>query len=267
MELTECPSAIFVPPSKKEFNIPFQLRQNHIQTSFFTGREDILQHLHKALGRSGSLTQPVPVTLFGQGGIGKTQIALEYARRHSREFSAIIWLDATSQETLRYSFQQFATQLKQHYDMNRLNETAFYPRLANLSEPLMQHRDLVSVDVILDCLNLPNNNGWLLIYDNVDNIDHPELFDVRDFFPESHHGNIIITSRRWETILIGIEIEVDVFSDEDGLSLLQRNRNIRQGNSQTGEHKFKCFGDLLIQSRPDAISRAPKQARQSSSCD
>lgn len=178
----------------------------------------------------------MPVALWGQGGIGKTQIALQYARRHESSYSAIIWLDGTSQESLRRTFRQFATQLKGHYDRNKLSETSIYPRLAYLSQPVSEHsrsQDVISVGVILDWLNLPDNNEWLLVYDNVDDIDS---FDIRNFFPEASRGTIIITSRRPESARLGIGLEVDVLSDEDGLELLHKTRNFGQ-TSDEGTHE------------------------------
>src|SRR6266849_7126398 len=49
---------------------------------FFTGREEILAHLYTVLrsSRTAALTQPQAIS--GLGGIGKTQIALEYAHRY-----------------------------------------------------------------------------------------------------------------------------------------------------------------------------------------
>ena len=38
--------------------------------------------------------------LHGLGGIGKTQLAIAYARRYQKSYSAILWLDGKSKDTL-----------------------------------------------------------------------------------------------------------------------------------------------------------------------
>ena len=207
------------------------------------------------LTRGSSSAQQIPVVLFGQGGIGKTQIALEYVRRHETDYSAIVWLDGTSPKSLHRTFEQFAMQLKNHYDENNLNGTAFYSRLDNAcqtitepKEPTLNQRTR-SVGVILEWLNHPNNKEWLLIYDNVDEIDEiddPNSFDIRDFFPEAYRGRIIITSRRRETCLLGTSLEVDVLNDEDGLELLHSTGNSRQVLDEAGTYKsvqLECSTD------------------------
>ncbi len=53
---------------------------------FFTGREEILAHLNAVLrsSRTAALTQPQAIS--GLGGVGKTQIALEYAYRYRDDY-------------------------------------------------------------------------------------------------------------------------------------------------------------------------------------
>lgn len=48
------------------------------------------------------------VVLHGLGGIGKTQLCLAYAIRHEEEFSAIFWLNASDNDSLRLSFRAVA---------------------------------------------------------------------------------------------------------------------------------------------------------------
>ena len=64
----------------------------------FVGREDYLSVLDQAFHESDK--QSV-IVLRGMDGIGKTEIALQFAHRHYEEYNTIIWLDATSIETLK----------------------------------------------------------------------------------------------------------------------------------------------------------------------
>jgi transcriptional regulator with XRE-family HTH domain len=97
---------------------------------YFTGRDDLLHLLDQHLSRSqekqaastcrAALTQPH--AMKGLGGIGKTQIAVEYAYRAREQVQYIhtLWINATSQETLMTSFTQLAEMLP---DFSAKNET------------------------------------------------------------------------------------------------------------------------------------------------
>ena len=51
------------------------------------------------------------VVVHGLGGIGKTQLAVEFARKHHRQFSAVFWLDGLSEASLKQSFVDMAQRL------------------------------------------------------------------------------------------------------------------------------------------------------------
>ena len=64
-----------VSPPIHVFHVP------HDRNPFFTGREDILARIQEAL-QDTSKGSKIPVALSGLGGVGKTQITIEYAYRH-----------------------------------------------------------------------------------------------------------------------------------------------------------------------------------------
>ncbi len=65
---------------------------------YFTGRDDMLDRLHASLGagKAAALTQAIQ----GLGGVGKTQLALEYAYRFASEYDGVWWLHAETPVTL-----------------------------------------------------------------------------------------------------------------------------------------------------------------------
>ena len=81
---------------------------------FFTGQEDILTRLRTALtvNKTAALTQQAtPQAISGLGGIGKTQIALEYVYRYGQEYEAVLWAQADSSEALVLSYSKLASLL------------------------------------------------------------------------------------------------------------------------------------------------------------
>ncbi len=71
---------------------------------FFTGREAILTDLHTMFTSKGAATTAQPQAISGLGGIGKTQIALEYAYRYRDDYRAVLWVRAGTPEELATDF-------------------------------------------------------------------------------------------------------------------------------------------------------------------
>src|SRR5262249_9196201 len=78
----------------------------------FIGRTSTLQVLHRYLTvkQPAALTQAIAVS--GMGGIGKTQVALEYAYLYALEYGAVFWLAAETPESLLTSLQHIASHLQ-----------------------------------------------------------------------------------------------------------------------------------------------------------
>ncbi len=137
----------------------------HLRNPNFTGRETILDELNEQLNAGG----PTALTaISGLGGIGKTQIALEYAYRHMSNYEVVWWLRTEKPESLMADYAQFA-----------------------------QARDLPEKDsqeqqVIVEAVRrwFGQNRGWLLVFDNAQNPD-----DIRGYLPRASTGQVLITSR------------------------------------------------------------------------
>ena len=94
------PSAVIPPPVAwpSIWNIP------HRRNPFFTGRDELLDRLSTALKAGQPIALSQPQTISGLGGIGKTQVAMEYAYRHARDYEIILWAHAESVESLNASY-------------------------------------------------------------------------------------------------------------------------------------------------------------------
>ncbi|KAF4628475.1 hypothetical protein G7Y89_g9674 [Cudoniella acicularis] len=73
-----------------DFRIPYERNKN------FVGRGSILRSMKQALKMDTSQR----IVLQGMGGVGKTQIALEFASRYRAEFTSIVWVNTWKTSTI-----------------------------------------------------------------------------------------------------------------------------------------------------------------------
>jgi len=195
---------------REDFSVTFSL-SDVSDAEHFVARKTELIEIDKALGGDGSRRA---VVLHGLGGIGKTQLAAAYAKRHKDSYSAIFWLSIKDEDSLKQSFVKVAKQIsREHLSALRLGNV---DTNENLDEV---------VDAVNAWLSRPNNTRWLMIYDNYDNPKlpgrtDPAAVDIRKFFPESYQGSIIITTRSSQ-VRIGHLIQIRKLSDiRDSLEIL-----------------------------------------------
>jgi hypothetical protein len=128
--------------------------------------------------------------LRGLGGMGKTQLAVEFARRHHTRFSAVFWLDGRSEDLLKRSIAKCAS---------RISPGQISEKSRTYTAEGGFDMDAV-VREVMNWLARPDNTHWLLIFDNVDqeyssNGKDPDAYDVRSYFPGADRGSILITTR------------------------------------------------------------------------
>ena len=63
------------------------------------------------LPRAGSSQRQKVQVLHGLGGVGKTQLAVEFARRYHRQFSSVFWLDGRNEDSLKRSIASQASRI------------------------------------------------------------------------------------------------------------------------------------------------------------
>ena len=127
----------------------------------FKGRESILEALRSTL-QSGQKTAITQQAIYGLGGIGKTQLALEYAWRHSASYDVVWWLRAEDGSTLASDYAALATEL-------------------DLPEKDAQEQ---AVTILAGKKRLDKIPNWLLIFDNArdyKSIQRLSVAAVRDF--------------------------------------------------------------------------------------
>ena len=182
----------------------------------FVGRDTELQQLEASLYPDSSRRKVY--VIHGLGGMGKTQLAIEFARKHHKKYSAVFWLDASSMDSIGQSLVNVACGLPQDELSADITEELQHPKI-NVS---------IIANGVSHWLSLPSNQSWLLIFDNVDR-DHtlqnkdPQAYDVRDFFPPADHGSIIITSRLSNLQRYGTGSKLSIVNDEQAMKILENN--------------------------------------------
>ena len=178
------------------WNVPYP------RNLLFTGREELLTQLAASLhtGHPTAISQPPrdsqPQAISGLGGIGKTQVALEYAYRYRSEYRAVLWAQADTKDTLTTSYLELAT-------------------LLDLPE-----KDAQESAQVIEAMKrwLQRSTGYLLILDNAD-----DLALAREYLPPSRSGQVLLTTRAQYTGQFAQRVEVDIFPKEQGtLFLLHR---------------------------------------------
>lgn len=167
----------------------------------FTGRVALLEELRARLtgevGQERDVTAVLAHALHGMGGVGKTQLAVEYAYRYAHEYDLVWWVPADQIPLVRSSLASLA------------------PRLG--LEGVSPARLEDAINAVTDALRLGRPyERWLIIFDNA---DQPE--EIRDLLPTGS-GHVIVTSRnhRWQNV--AETVEVDVFSRQESLGFLER---------------------------------------------
>jgi hypothetical protein len=169
------------------------------------------------------------IALHGLGGIGKTQIALEYAHRYEKLYSAILWVDAKDRTVLESSGVRILQQLVYHY-ATRSPSNPDYMRIANeLGIPggvdltgVIKQETVNSHSVwrgVKQWLQKKGNVRWLLLVDNYDNLP---AMNISDYLPTSNWGRIIVTSRCLGFQSLGRSLPVTEMEKDVGREMLAK---------------------------------------------
>ncbi|WP_370381846.1 FxSxx-COOH system tetratricopeptide repeat protein [Catenulispora sp. GAS73] len=171
---------------------------NHIpaRNPQFTGRREHLDRIRTGL--TGNRVALLPQALYGLGGIGKTEIALEYTHRFGTDYDLIWWIPADDRATARERLAELGVALGcQDPETDQGERVRFAREALRRGEPYSR---------------------WLLVFDNADDIDSvlPEL-------PGSTQtGHVLITSRNPDWAGHGDSVEVDLYPRRESVEFLRR---------------------------------------------
>jgi tetratricopeptide (TPR) repeat protein len=183
-------SDVLIAPTKRPDTDPFTFGLP-VRNNDFTGRTELLLLLHN---RFNDIASNKTQALVGIGGSGKTQLAIEYAHRYQKNYPYRFFVKGESHETLVTDFTAIT---------NLLHLPARY---SNRDENVIR-------DAVKDWLN--QTSGWLLIFDNVEN-----LRTLRAFLPSESGGHILLTTQATALGEIAQGIDVGKLTTEEGISFL-----------------------------------------------
>jgi tetratricopeptide (TPR) repeat protein len=159
----------------------------------FTGQGGLLQAVRQQLAAAAASAVVQAEAIHGLGGVGKTQLVIEYAHRYAADYDLVWWIPAEQ-------------------------PVAIAGRLAALARRL-ELRELPSLDeqvlVLFD--ELAQRDRWLLVYDNAE--DPADLDAVR---PPAGGGHVLVTSRNPAWGGIGASVRLDVLPRDEAVAFLRQ---------------------------------------------
>ncbi|MFI1017266.1 FxSxx-COOH system tetratricopeptide repeat protein [Streptomyces sp. NPDC020965] len=186
----------------------------------FTGRSVVLERMRDRLGGGMPVAAvlPQPQTLYGLGGVGKTQVAIEYVHRFMADYDLVWWISSEQPDDVISGLAELAVRLGAHggEDMASASREAI---------------DLLRRGV--------PSSRWLLVFDNADD---PER--LKRFLPPQGPGHILVTSRNQSWSQYGDALPIDVFTREESIEHLRRRaRGLR---AEEADQVAEAVGDLPL---------------------
>jgi tetratricopeptide (TPR) repeat protein/transcriptional regulator with XRE-family HTH domain len=189
----------------------------------FTGREEMLEILHTCLGSEPLVALTQSYALHGLGGVGKTQLVLEYAYQHALEYSAVGWIAAETTETVVSSLLRVA----EHFQLPDWQDTD-------------QQRVVAAVQRWLSI-----HSQWLLIWDNLE-----DLGLLPHFLPSLRQGSVLITTRSQALGSLAHGVDLCPMGEEEGRLLLLRRAKMLSPQAPAEQMR------KLVTSRPTEYAAA-----------
>jgi tetratricopeptide (TPR) repeat protein len=221
-------------PDRKITNLPYRSLG-----SLFKGREQFLEQLRETLGsvehqghqRVAAITaSATAATIHGLGGIGKTRAAIEFAHRYADDYTALLFVQADSDLSLKQNLASMCGPLV--LDLAQKDEKELDLQVAAVLRWLQQH----------PC--------WFLILDNVDNEEAAQAAEALLAKLAPPAGQILITSRLSGWSKAVETLALDVLSEADAAEfLLERTegRRRKQADDAVRAHELAVeLGQLAL---------------------
>ena len=160
--------------------------------------------------------------LHGLGGIGKTQLSAEFARRFHHHFSSVFWLDGATEDNLIRSLVACAGRIS----TGQISEEA--------NKLLREHGDDKAVaKEVKRWLSQTLNSDWLVIVDNFDKEYKPNSIKhfITEYISEADHGSILFTTRLRSVSDLGHSLELGKVDKRQAQEILESLLKSEHGTS------------------------------------
>jgi cellulose biosynthesis protein BcsQ len=192
----------------------------------FTGRDEDITKLRTQLRTAGTTVVVAPVALQGLGGVGKTQVALEYLHRFKSDYDLIWWVECGQAQFIDAQLADLADQLTEVFSVAP-------PAAATIEE---------KARFVLTMLARPRGarpvEDWLLIFDNAEDVEA-----VAPWLPRGG-GHTLITSRNGAWAERARPIEVEVFTRPESITHLRR--MVPEITAAEADQVAEVLGDLPL---------------------
>ncbi|HSI32599.1 MAG: FxSxx-COOH system tetratricopeptide repeat protein [Phycisphaerae bacterium] len=187
------------------------------RNEFFVGREDLLTDLAGEMA-SADLTRHAQA-LYGLGGVGKTQAAVEFAHRYRDKYKIVWWLRAEESAGVWIDYQQLA-------------------RALGLTMP----RD-ASLDAVRQHLkrHLEGRDDYLLVFDNASG-----PAGIKDFIPSPCRGGALVTSRNANWAGVARGVPVHGLARDESVTFLRKRTGRRMDADSSARKLAQTLGDLPL---------------------
>ncbi|KAI1462266.1 TPR-like protein [Annulohypoxylon moriforme] len=194
-----------------------QVRYHHIpflQNGRFSGRFETLSEIQNVLDPEQRSSSTKSIALFGMGGVGKTQLALQYIYQNLDTYGVILWIAADNIIAIDHSFREVAQGLHLDQDKNKFQDSG---------------------DAIWKVKNWLNTTSipWLIVFDNVD-----DLQVMKIIWPTSSHGSILLTTRNFDVANNPYSrcIQLEPFDEFEGTLMLIKQIGLDPTVDSNAEH-------------------------------
>ncbi|KAN0095890.1 tetratricopeptide repeat domain containing protein [Hyaloscypha variabilis] len=220
-EIVSSPSSTGISYSSRLPKLPCIMLEYTNHNPDFFGREGVLQQIAKALLPSqtkfvSSESEDLKrFAICGLGGVGKTEIAVEFALRYKDAYDAVFWIRADEVSKLDSRFSQIAVELQLETATESTSHVVSRDLVKGwLSKPWKWTKPEGEVRTAVEAT-------WLMVFDNADD---PQI--LPDYWPIQGSGSVLITSRDplsksiFARTSSGVDLEP--FSNEEGATLLKQ---------------------------------------------
>jgi transcriptional regulator with XRE-family HTH domain len=181
----------------------------------FVGRTGLIRVLRQRLFPQDG-TPARPLVLHGLGGVGKTQLVVEYVHTHAPDYHLVCWIPSEHPTQIRSAYVDLAKKLGIKASNAETAVTTVRETLRTFDE----------------------DRRWLLVFDNAD-----DAAVIRPYLPAGR-GQVVITSRNpyWEDV--ARPLEVDLFTRTESVELVRlRSPGISAADAAT---LAEALGDLPL---------------------